>query len=175
VRYGDSGEGVRLVQEALTEAGYIGVGPIDAQFGVATDAAVRYYQAVNGLPITGVVDDATAHALGVDLHNMQSGGRPQLELSQIAFENGAINCWITNHGASGTITVGINFEGPINQGWAEEREYLQMSGLDIFAIPSQVPDGHYRVTVAYNVASESGQADDQKSIEIDLTAASRGQ
>ena len=58
------GEAVREVQEALVEAGY-DVGGIDAIFGPGTDAALRQFQADNGLQADGVVGDETAAALGL--------------------------------------------------------------------------------------------------------------
>jgi peptidoglycan hydrolase-like protein with peptidoglycan-binding domain len=58
------GEAVREVQEALVETGY-DVGGIDAIFGPGTDAALRQFQADNGLQADGVVGDETAAALGL--------------------------------------------------------------------------------------------------------------
>ncbi|MBK0399123.1 peptidoglycan-binding protein [Limibaculum sp. M0105] len=58
------GEAVRALQRALTDAGY-DVGAIDGTFGPGTDRAVRAFQSDQGLPVTGVVDAATAAALGL--------------------------------------------------------------------------------------------------------------
>lgn len=58
MRFGDSGENVRALQEALKKANY-GVGEVDGRFGSLTRAALLAFQADNGLPTTGVADSAT--------------------------------------------------------------------------------------------------------------------
>ena len=64
LKYGAYGENVRALQEALNRVG-IGVKyGVDGYFGSATRASVRAFQNYKGLPITGVVDAATAAALG---------------------------------------------------------------------------------------------------------------
>jgi cell wall-associated NlpC family hydrolase len=61
---GSSGDNVRALQDALNHAG-IGVKyGVDGYFGSATQASVRAFQRFRHLPITGVVDAATATALG---------------------------------------------------------------------------------------------------------------
>ena len=61
---GARGEHVRAVQAALNRVG-IGVKyGVDGYFGSATLASVKAFQRYKGLPITGVVDAATATALG---------------------------------------------------------------------------------------------------------------
>lgn len=63
VAQGATGRIVRQIQQALVAAGQ----PItvDGQFGPRTASAVRAVQTARGLPATGVVDAATARALGV--------------------------------------------------------------------------------------------------------------
>lgn len=58
---GDTGSGVRLVQEwlCLRSVGVL----IDGRFGAATEHAVGLFQQQNGLDTTGVVDDQTWSAL----------------------------------------------------------------------------------------------------------------
>jgi peptidoglycan hydrolase-like protein with peptidoglycan-binding domain len=61
---GARGEPVRALQAALNRVG-IGVKyGVDGYFGSATQASVRAFQRYKGLPVTGVVDAATATALG---------------------------------------------------------------------------------------------------------------
>src|SRR4029450_12627722 len=61
---GARGEPVRALQAALNRVG-IGVKyGVDGYFGSATQASVRGFQRYKGLPVTGVVDAATATALG---------------------------------------------------------------------------------------------------------------
>ena len=67
-RVGDSGDGVWSVQQALINNGIIVKGGADGAFGVATTVALGSYQSRNGLPVTKVLDHATAFSLGlVDL------------------------------------------------------------------------------------------------------------
>lgn len=62
VRYGQRGDQVRLVQQALRDHG-ASVG-VDGRFGSGTRTAVRWFQRRNGLRVTGIVDTATARKLG---------------------------------------------------------------------------------------------------------------
>ena len=65
LRYGSSGEAVRVLQRALIRVG-VGVKyGVDGYFGSATRASVKAFQAYKGLGVTGVVDVATARALGL--------------------------------------------------------------------------------------------------------------
>lgn len=63
VAEGASGPIVREVQQALVAAGQAIA--VDGQFGPRTASAVRAFQTARGLAATGVVDAATASALGV--------------------------------------------------------------------------------------------------------------
>ncbi len=58
LRRGSRGRMVTLLQNALKEAGF-NVGTADGLFGTKTRDAVRALQQAAGLPVTGVVDDAT--------------------------------------------------------------------------------------------------------------------
>jgi peptidoglycan hydrolase-like protein with peptidoglycan-binding domain len=65
LKYGSYGEPVRVLQRALIRVG-VGVKyGVDGHFGSATRASVKAFQAYKGLPVTGVVDRATAQALGL--------------------------------------------------------------------------------------------------------------
>lgn len=55
---------IRQVQEHLKAAGF-DPGPIDGILGPRTKATLRQYQAAHGLPVTGVLDEATRKWLGV--------------------------------------------------------------------------------------------------------------
>jgi len=61
LRKGTSGQAVRTMQEKLNAAG-AGIS-VDGQFGNGTEAAVKAFQTAQGLPVTGVVDRATAQKL----------------------------------------------------------------------------------------------------------------
>lgn len=64
-RVGDSGDGVWSVQQALINNGIMVKGGADGAFGVATTVALGSYQSRNGLPVTKVLDHATAFSLGL--------------------------------------------------------------------------------------------------------------
>jgi hypothetical protein len=59
---GDRGPDVRVLQQRLNQHGAALV--VDADFGPATRAALLAFQAVHGLPPTGIADHATRAALG---------------------------------------------------------------------------------------------------------------
>jgi hypothetical protein len=52
------------VQKELTQLGYY-QGPIDGAIGPETEKAVRWFQSVDKLPVTGQVDSQTLQALGI--------------------------------------------------------------------------------------------------------------
>ena len=65
MRKGARGDAVKALQQALVRVG-IGVKyGVDSNFGSATEASVKAFQRLNGLPMTGVVDRATAAGLGL--------------------------------------------------------------------------------------------------------------
>lgn len=55
---------IRAVQQALNARGF-NAGPIDGQWGAATQDAVRRFQQVSNLPATGDLTPSTLSALGV--------------------------------------------------------------------------------------------------------------
>lgn len=59
---GDRGEKVTFVQQTLQNRGYFS-GPVTGFYGELTAAAVRQFQAANGLPVSGQVDAATYQRL----------------------------------------------------------------------------------------------------------------
>ncbi len=62
---GTQGDAVRAVQQALVNQGIAVAGGVDGVFGSATVSALKQFQTRNGLNATGVVDAATALALGL--------------------------------------------------------------------------------------------------------------
>lgn len=62
---GDRGDSVKSVQEALVNQGIAVAGGVDGVFGPNTQSAVKAFQKSHGLPQSGMVDDATAIALGL--------------------------------------------------------------------------------------------------------------
>ena len=62
---GQRGDLVRVLQQALVDAGISVRGGVDGLFGPATAAAVTAFQSSRSLPTSGVVDMTTAIALGI--------------------------------------------------------------------------------------------------------------
>jgi len=62
--FGESGERVRAMQQALLDAGITVPGGADGQFGPSTAGAIMDFQRHKGLPVTGKIDAATAAELG---------------------------------------------------------------------------------------------------------------
>jgi ankyrin repeat protein len=61
----EASQQIRQAQKRLQAAGF-DPGPIDGQLGPRTQAALRRYQTIYGLPATGKLDDATRKAVGVE-------------------------------------------------------------------------------------------------------------
>ena len=72
LQQGARGESVRALQQALVNRGISLIGGVDGVFGAGTADALRRFQSGTGLPITGVVDEATASALGLSLTSLTS-------------------------------------------------------------------------------------------------------
>lgn len=66
IRYGDKGDDVRAVQEALTFLGY-SPGAIDGIFGPLTNEAVRRFQSDQRIAVDGIVGPETISALNIEL------------------------------------------------------------------------------------------------------------
>ena len=65
ISVGARGGPVSAIQRAVINAGIYLVGGADGYYGPYSAAAVQRYQSARGLPATGVVDEATAVAMGV--------------------------------------------------------------------------------------------------------------
>ena len=63
---GSNGEGVIALQNQLASLGY-DVGQIDGNFGGRTESALREFQSIHGLPVTGTYDAATRKEIEEDL------------------------------------------------------------------------------------------------------------
>ena len=62
---GAQGDAVKSVQQALVSQGVTVAGGVDGVFGPGTESALKAFQKQQGLSASGVVDDATALALGL--------------------------------------------------------------------------------------------------------------
>ena len=90
---GAQGDAVRALQQALLNQGIPLAGGVDGVFGAGTVKAVKQFQGRNGLNATGVVDDATALALGLatnPLYGLKEGasGEAVTQLQQRLIELG---------------------------------------------------------------------------------------
>lgn len=63
---GASGPAVTQLQQTLVGMGFVSIA-VDGSYGPETAAAVASYQDTQGLPSTGIVDEATANALGIPM------------------------------------------------------------------------------------------------------------
>jgi peptidoglycan hydrolase-like protein with peptidoglycan-binding domain len=75
---GSRGDAVKSVQQALVNRGLTVAGGVDGVFGPGTETAVKSFQSSSGITPTGVVDDATALALGLassDMLGLAQGNR----------------------------------------------------------------------------------------------------
>lgn len=70
-KQGSAGSAVRQIQEKLTAWGYYNY-DIDGIYGSRTAAAVKKFQANNGLTVDGVCGTATLNALGISTGNSQN-------------------------------------------------------------------------------------------------------
>ena len=64
-RFGQSGDAVRAMQQALVAKGFTLVGGVDGVFSPRTRATLRNFQSVVGFKATGVLDRKTARLLGL--------------------------------------------------------------------------------------------------------------
>lgn len=94
---GDRGDEVERIQQRLDELGYLS-GEADGIYGEQTSAAVRLFQEINDLTVTGTVDDATMQALfSQDAHDLGEGlsrgdeGDSVVELQQRLIQYGFLN------------------------------------------------------------------------------------
>jgi peptidoglycan hydrolase-like protein with peptidoglycan-binding domain len=65
-------ENLKLVQERLKTEG-VYAGPVDGELNAQTEAALRAYQAKQGLPVSGAADEATLKQLQLELPATRQG------------------------------------------------------------------------------------------------------
>ena len=80
LKYGSLGSDVKALQQALINAGVRVPGGADGVFGLATQSALKTYQAGRGLEQTGRVDEATANALASAGGSGANGSSPLVGL-----------------------------------------------------------------------------------------------
>jgi len=87
IRQGATGDVVRSIQRAIVRAGGFLLGGVDGVYGPGTASGVRAYQIVNRLPVTGIVDSATARIMGISLRG--GGSTPATPPSSSALRLGS--------------------------------------------------------------------------------------
>jgi peptidoglycan hydrolase-like protein with peptidoglycan-binding domain len=118
---GDSGEAVKQAQRGLRRTPNTSV-VVDGVFGPQTEAATKQFQQQVGLPVTGIVDEATWKALpnGFPMPELSMGSKGDAVRSlQEVLTNGAFGLWKTTpKGVDGTF--GPNTEASVRafQSWA---------------------------------------------------------
>jgi peptidoglycan hydrolase-like protein with peptidoglycan-binding domain len=65
-------DNLKLVQERLQAEG-VYAGPVDGEMNAQTEAALRAYQAKQGLPASGAADEATLKQLQLELPTIRQG------------------------------------------------------------------------------------------------------
>jgi peptidoglycan hydrolase-like protein with peptidoglycan-binding domain len=97
VQVGDSGESVMQAQRALRRTPNTTV-VVDGMFGPLTEAATKQFQQQEGLPVTGIVDEATWKALpsGRPMPMLSEGSKGDAVRSlQQVLTSGAFGLWET--------------------------------------------------------------------------------
>lgn len=111
LRRGDSGPEVKAMQEALVKAGWsFPKYGCDGDFGSETEANVKGFQRVEGLPVTGVYDAATKTALMTKI----GAGKVEITGNTVNVRTGPG----TNNNVIGVAKKGERFEyGLVADGW----------------------------------------------------------
>jgi hypothetical protein len=101
LQYGSSGPLVAQLQQMLVDAGLsVGRAGVDAQFGRATETAVKELQRGCGLPVTGVVDPAT-----LSLAQRESAKR-SCRATQVSADQ--LSAYLLTNDGIGPLQVGIS-------------------------------------------------------------------
>lgn len=128
VQYGDKGEPVSQAQRALRRTPNLGL-EVDGEFGSLTQTATKEFQKQVGLPVTGVVDEATWQALptGLPMPVLKKGAKGEIVRNlQTILTMGAFDLWKTTpQGVDGEF--GSNTEASVRafQTWAR----IQVDGI----------------------------------------------
>jgi peptidoglycan hydrolase-like protein with peptidoglycan-binding domain len=173
LQQGSTGADVLELETKLVENGYF-VGTVDETFDVQTDAAVRYYQSVNGLTVDGVVGPQTRGSLGLSGGGGGGGGGGGedygIRITNMTADKDGVTYTAQAHGSrggSGTDAVSWSTAEGLNEFVNVPFEIGPTGSYDRFeATPASIrawwdaAQGHgFTVTVSTNVGPESGQSD----------------
>jgi peptidoglycan hydrolase-like protein with peptidoglycan-binding domain len=128
IKYGDSGDAVRRAQRALRRSPNTSL-VVDGSFGPLTETATKEFQQEAGLPVTGVVDEATWAALptGDPMPVLSEGSTgPAVRSLQEMLTRGAYGLWaITPEGIDGEFGPNTAASVRAFQAWAR----LEVDGI----------------------------------------------
>lgn len=121
VQVGDSGDAVKQAQRGLRRTPNTSL-VVDGQFGTLTETATKEFQQQAGLPVTGIVDEATWTKLpnGSPMPTLQEGSEGDAVRSlQTVLTNGAFGLWdVTPKGIDGEFGPNTAASVRAFQAWA---------------------------------------------------------
>lgn len=91
-RRGQSGENVRILQQALVNNGVAIKGGVDGVFGVATAVSIGNFQSARGLAVSNALDANTAAALGL-IPSLEQLGLPALQAFPMQGRCSFVDSW----------------------------------------------------------------------------------
>ena len=173
---GAQGDAVRSLQQALVNQGVAVPGGVDGVFGAATVQAVKRFQSRNGLNATGVVDDATALALGLTtnpLYGLEQGasGDAVIQLQQRLIELGIA---VAADGAFGPSTTAAvkQFQGRVGYAKSGEVNAATAVALGAASTPAATPAASSNGNASGSSALKVGaRGDTVKQLQQQLIAA----
>ncbi|MBR3402823.1 MAG: peptidoglycan-binding protein [Parasporobacterium sp.] len=149
--YGSSGNAVKVLQQQLTDLGFLSVTP-DGIFGGYSQRAVKKFQMYAGLAITGLADVATVNAIyrgDVQFSTLSkgSGGRAVLALQKLLQDLGYLN--VTPDGGYGNYTVQAVKAFQKANGITQDGACGKVTTEALFSDPISAAEYSSMVTVGY--------------------------
>jgi hypothetical protein len=171
LQQGSTGADVLELETKLVANGYF-VGAVDETFDVQTDAAVRYYQSLNGLTIDGIVGPQTRASLGLEGGGGGGGGGGGedygIRITNMSADKDGVSYTAQAHGSRGGAGIDVvawsTADGP--QEFVNPPFEIGPTGSysRFEATPASIrawwdaAQGHgFTVTVSTNVGPEGGQ------------------
>jgi peptidoglycan hydrolase-like protein with peptidoglycan-binding domain len=153
--YGERGDRVRALQQALLNAGITFRGGADGVFGAGTAGAIVSFQKAKGLQVTGTVDQSTGQALGLQPLGAPAAA-PTPAASSVTLKAfpvqrpcGYVNTWLQSRGG-GRIHEGTDViakEGQevyaVADGKITRRYWAESAALTGNGVRITAPDGTY--------------------------------
>jgi len=144
LQWGSGGESVIELQTRLIALGYT-LGAVDGEFGPRTDAAVRQFQADQGLDVDGIVGPYTWAALQGDAEPVPSSG---VLPSAVVFVDDPVVEGLTLRYRAGRTDRAPIAAGAHVDSWNIEAEGNPMVASDSVAVPfADASDGVYEIAL----------------------------